>query len=247
MKLFGKELFSFKKEPELMWDFAQFGLLINSMQFIAIEAVATTNIEVKKTKKKKREKILITPKGLHQMKSLNDNKFVINVNPDYLKKQIQIAKEKLELMGKNKKSGRDGQIFEGGAIKYGREELESIIERFKNRQRFKDFKDIVEKYPHTTSKLLNAVIQINDHLRCQQADSFVPDFPKEAIKIMKEYNEMCIELCNKKTVFYVLAKKEDFEKRDRRRDPILLAQSPFGFFWQILGAWEEEMVYLGDL
>jgi len=34
---------------------------------------------------------------------------------------------------------------------------------------------------------------------------------------------------------------------DEKRDPILLAQSPFGFYYNILGAWEKEMVYLPEL
>ena len=39
----------------------------------------------------------------------------------------------------------------------------------------------------------------------------------------------------------------DFEKQYERRDPILLAQSPFGFYYHILGAWDTEMLYLPEL
>lgn len=91
------------------------------------------------------------------------------------------------------------------------------------------------------------MIAAHKNLRCEKGDQFVPDFPKEAIKAMQEYSNMCIQLCKKKAVFYVVADKKDFEKVPAKRDPILLAQSPFGFFWQILGAWDDEMVYLGDL
>ena len=38
-----------------------------------------------------------------------------------------------------------------------------------------------------------------------------------------------------------------FRKAYEKRDPILLAQSPFGFYWQILGAWDKEMLLLGEL
>jgi hypothetical protein len=54
-------------------------------------------------------------------------------------------------------------------------------------------------------------------------------------------------LSNKTTHFYVIADKKDFDKTPAKRDPILLAQSPFGFFWNILGAWSDEMIFLGDL
>jgi hypothetical protein len=55
------------------------------------------------------------------------------------------------------------------------------------------------------------------------------------------------ELCGKKPVFYVIAEPDKFRKAYERRDPILLVQSPFGFYWQILGAWDKEMILLSEL
>jgi hypothetical protein len=54
-------------------------------------------------------------------------------------------------------------------------------------------------------------------------------------------------LCNKKAVFYLISEKKQQKEVLRRRDPILLAQSPFGFFWQILGAWDDEVKFLEEL
>ena len=45
----------------------------------------------------------------------------------------------------------------------------------------------------------------------------------------------------------MIADKKDFGEMDRKRDPILIVQSPFCLGWQVLGAWDEEMIYLGDL
>jgi len=64
---------------------------------------------------------------------------------------------------------------------------------------------------------------------------------------MKNYNKATDKLCGKQAVFYIIANKKDFEKTDKRRDPILLAQSPFGHFWQILGAWDEECLIIEEL
>jgi uncharacterized lipoprotein len=71
--------------------------------------------------------------------------------------------------------------------------------------------------------------------------------PKEAVEVMKAYNAATGELCGKQAVFYIIADKKDFKKSDQRRDPILLAQSPFGHVWQILGAWDKEMIFVEEL
>ena len=253
MKLFGKELFNFKKEEGSMYDFAQHGL-INGMgisDFTGLTTQGVVETSQPRKSKKKKDVITVTPKGIYHMKALNANNFVIKIDPDYLAEQIKDIKLKQALMGKIKKpkKNRWGEIMspEFGGVRFAKEELASILERLENRSRIKKFADILEKYPHTTSELIDDVISKNQNLRCELAEAFVPDFPKEAINAMKEYREMCIELCNKKPIFYVIAQTKDFEKKNKRRDPILLAQSPFGFFWQILGAYDEEMVYLGDL
>lgn len=260
MSVFGKELFNFRKPPVYMYDFAQHGI-INSresfdlMEYTIREPIPVSTIEeslkeVKKSEKPK--KPTIDPKALYDMKALNDREFTINIDPLYIVQQIEMVQEKLDILGKKPKVKKSRNPFEGvenefGAVKYGRIELESLMERLKNRRKIDGFEKLLEKYPHTTSKLLNKIIAEHSNLRAEPAAQFVPDFPREAINAMKEYDEMCVKLCNKRAIFYVVADKKDFEKIPTKRDPILLAQSPFGFFWQILGAWDDEMIYLGDL
>lgn len=258
-KLFGSDLFSFKKKsnPGLMYDFAQHGLFNENMTWNGVmNAIPASMAEgaAKKSSKKKNPIVAqITPKGIYALKCLNDNKFKIISDKKYLEEQIAVIKEKLALLPKREKIkiNRHGwgipEQMGSGAVEFARQELESIMERLENRLKLDLVKEESEKYPYTTAKLVSEVLEPNKHLRCQKADSFVPDFPRDAIKAMADYNEMCIKLCGKKTHFYVIAKVEDFQKINKRRDPILLAQSPFGFFWQILGAWDEEMIYLGDL
>jgi hypothetical protein len=64
---------------------------------------------------------------------------------------------------------------------------------------------------------------------------------------MKKYTDNMEKLCKKKPVFYVIAEPDKFKKAYEKRDPILLVQSPFGFYWQILGAWDKEMILLSEL
>ena len=78
-------------------------------------------------------------------------------------------------------------------------------------------------------------------------DIFIPEFPAEAVQAMKIYTEKIEELCGKKPVFFVIATEDSFKKTYGKRDPILLASSPFGFYYYILGAWDEEMILLTEL
>ena len=64
---------------------------------------------------------------------------------------------------------------------------------------------------------------------------------------MAAYTEHTVSVCGKKPIFYVIAEPDKFRKAFEKRDPILLVQSPFGFYWQILGAWDKEMLLLGEL
>lgn len=255
MKLFGKELFTFKKEPGQLYDFAQHGL-INGLQtgYYAIETISSDMANsIGKAEPKAPPKPKLTPKEVYNLKSLNDNEFKIRVDEEYIAEQLDLIQTKLDFIGKEpkkKKNSRNDQFIpmpEMGPVKFGRDELESIKLRLENRRKIESVRDILNKYPHTSGQLIEKVISEHSHLRSELATKFVPDFPKAAIKAMKEYNDMCIKLCNKKAVFYVIANQSDFQVVNKRRDPILLAQSPFGHFWQILGAWDEEMIFLGDL
>jgi hypothetical protein len=262
--LFGASLFSKKKKVEIprLYDFAQHGVL-NNPEFNAFNANdyvtwtynVTNNSSVtmsptlatqvgvipqvsEETKKKDEEnaKKNITPKELYNLKVLNQIEFGIECSDNYIKENVALLQKKLKMMR-----------GDSGAVKYGKEELASLIERIENRRHIKKFKTVLDKYPHTTSEAIGSILNKEDHLRCKSATEFIPDFPKDAIEAMEEYEKVCMDLCKKKPVFYVIADKKDFGEIDRKRDPILLAQSPFGFFWQILGAWDDEMVFLGDL
>ena len=254
--LFGLDLFKFGKEPETqLYDFAQHGIIKATSDFYGIADLVRVETEADLEKKRKRGRpkkkeepeILITPKGLYQMKALNDNEFAIKVDPEYIEKNIEDCELKLELMYDGKKPRRGEPQSLSSANGYGKREIKSIIERLKNREKIDKVKNVVDKYPHTTSLLLNQVLENHKNLKFRKAEDFIPDLPVGATRSMKEYNDMCQKLCKKDTHFYIIAEQKDFERVQKRRDPILLAQSPFGFFWQVLGAWADEVKYIGDL
>ena len=126
-------------------------------------------------------------------------------------------------------------------------EIASILLRMENRKKYKQFKKFYDNYAYTSNAKINELIKKHKYLKLGKIDQFIADLPKEATAEMKEYTAQTKKLCDKKPVFYIVADKKDFEKSDKRRDPILLAQSPFGHFWQILGAWDKEMLLLEEL
>lgn len=129
---------------------------------------------------------------------------------------------------------------------YSQYNLESAIQCLENRKKYDEYKEFFEKFPCTFSDKIHELTE-KYNLVIKSSEIFVPEFPEEAILIMDAYQEMTIKLCGKKPTFYVIATIDDFKAKDKKRDPILLVQSPFGYFWNVLGAWDKEMVLLSEL
>jgi hypothetical protein len=147
-----------------------------------------------------------------------------------IEEKIAILKDKTKLI-------RDG---------YSKREIEALIDRMGNRMKYFDNKEFFEKFNNTTDEKIAALVAKYE-LVMKTSDIFVPEFPDEAVKVMTDYEAKCKELFDQKPVFYVIAQPDQFRKAYEKRDPILLVQSPFGFYWQILGAWDEEMFILSEL
>jgi hypothetical protein len=129
---------------------------------------------------------------------------------------------------------------------YTRREVEGLIDRLENRRKWEKFKEFFNEFQNTTDEKIDNLLVKYD-LVMETSDLFVPEFPDDAIALMKAYSEKMDKLCGKKPVFYVIAEPDKFRKAYEKRDPILLVQSPFGFYWQILGAWDKEMILLSEL
>jgi len=130
---------------------------------------------------------------------------------------------------------------------YVKREVDGLIERLKNRKKYEgNTKIFFEQFQNTTDEKIEKLTDKYELVR-KSSELFIPEFPAEAIKIMKDYTTQVKKVCDKKPIFYVIATSDNFKSVDRKRDPILLVQSPFGFFWQILGAWDKEMLLLSEL
>ncbi len=267
IKLFGKTLFSAKKskaealmaqaiggikESKYLPDFYSTSNAGSFNDYIAFSDSVITNIsgsssnpagiqiskgkKKAKTEPKKEDKVVLTPKDVYNLKMLHDNAFVLNADPEYVEKQLAGFKDKLGLI--------KSEEFD---MRHGVNELSSIVMRLENRKKYPEVKEFFEEYPYTTSSKIEELVKAHDYLKMGQVAQFIADMPKEAIDTMKGYDAQCMSLCEKKAVFYIIADKKDFKQTNSRRDPILLAQSPFGHVWQILGAWDKEMMFIEEL
>lgn len=140
---------------------------------------------------------------------------------------------------------------------YANREVDGLIFCLKNRKKYDGvsevvgcvgltYREIFARFDTTDDQKIGVFLKKHD-LVMKDADIFIPDFPDEAIQIIDLFVKLCEELCKKKPNLYVIANQDQFRDADGKRDPILLAQSPFGFYYYILGAWDEEMLYLPEL
>lgn len=177
-----------------------------------------------------------SPKEIFHLRTLNDDGYEIKTDDAYVDSQIESFEAKLKLISSEEYDMRRGV-----------QEIGSILTRLKNRKQYAEHRGFFEQYAYTTTALINKLLAEQSHLKLGQVAQFIADMPKEAVDAMTKYNQHCDEICGKQAVFYIIADKKDFKKSDQRRDPILLAQSPFAHVWQIIGAWDEEMEFLEQL
>lgn len=126
---------------------------------------------------------------------------------------------------------------------YCKREMIDMVTRLENRKKYEEHKGYFEQYSNTTTEKVAALVE-KYNLVLESADLFIPKFPDEAIAIMADYVDGVKAVCGKTPIFYVIAEKSMFKEEYKRNDPILLVQSPFGAYWQVLGAWDKEMILL---
>jgi hypothetical protein len=198
------------------------GVAMNS--FISVGGASDSDSE--ESSKETSRKIAVKPKDvLNELETIPTPWTLSNLDD-----KIEVLKYKSDLITQN----------------YSKREVQGLIERLENRKQWHKYKNFFQEFQNTTDEKIDALLD-NYDLVMKTSDLFIPEFPDDAIAVMKKYTDNMQKLCKKKPVFYVIAEPDKFKKAYEKRDPILLVQSPFGFYWQILGAWDEEMVLLSEL
>lgn len=131
---------------------------------------------------------------------------------------------------------------------YAKKEVIDMITRLENRKMYEKYRSFFERFDTTTTEKINDLLNKYEEIVLKPSDLFIPTIPDEAIKLMKEYSDTVKEMCDKKPIFYVIAEADKFKKENDRNDPILLVQSPFGIYWQIIGAWgDKDIILMSEL
>jgi hypothetical protein len=165
IKLFGKSLFEVKKrtienlfedavsaskESKFLPDFHEsqnddgpFAEYVEISDIVPGKPLATKKGKQNKPAKGKAD-IKLTPKGVHQLKLLNDEAFVLNTDTKYVDQQISDFKDKLGLIKSEEYDMRRGV-----------NEISSIVTRLENRKKYPAFKDFYGQFPYTTTSRIN--------------------------------------------------------------------------------------------
>ncbi len=194
----------------------------------------------------------ISKSGMNSKKSIELKKIV--VSPKQILDELERLETTWSLVGLEDKITLLKMKKELVTQSYSKRDVEAMIERLENRKKYnnvakkkKTFAQYFRQFDTTSDEKIQKLLDKYSNLTMRDADIFVPEFPQEAIDIMTEMTEYFKLLCNKKPLFLVIATEENFQEKYKKRDPILLVQSPFGFYYYILGAWDKEMEYLPEL
>lgn len=257
IKLFGKHLFSYSKgKPEAEASLQLAANMIKESKYLpdfykgfaetypgwaanlsgSTDAIGALEAKIEGKTLDLKKSVTLTPKAVYEMKMLNDESFKLQTDPAYVDGQIETFKDKLSLI-----------TAEDYDMQNGVKEIGSIVKRLENRKKYPEFKEFFEQFPITTTARMEDLVKDHSYLQIGQVAQFLADMPKDATKIMKDFDAACVKMCGKKAIFYIIADKKDFQKTNKRRDPILLGQSPFGHFWNILGAWDKELLLIPEL
>jgi hypothetical protein len=256
LSVFGKTLFTKKATPKL-YDFAQHGILRMEthygeeyMEPGVLTQLITSNAEPDK------KPVLpatpqLTPKEIYVAKTLNLPEFALKADQEYISEQVFLLKQKLGLLPapETKRKGlRRVSVGDTYARDtYARQEMTRMITCLENRRKLHLFEDNFNEWPSTTNDAIRKLLSEQTHLFASEVTAMLPDLPKDAVNAITDYTQLVDKLCGYKPVFYLIAPKKAQDEVQRKRDPILLAQSPFGQYWQILGAWDEEVTFLDEL
>lgn len=147
-----------------------------------------------------------------------------------LKTQIKIVEARLKIL---KKHG--GQTSD-----------ELLALRYLNaRRKFAKTEKLFEKWPITTDEMIQNLVN-------KYKVMFVPfgayskSIPIEATNEIEKFSNAWEKVVDEDRLPQLML-ITDYKGKEHKKDPILLAESPYGAWWHILGAWDKEVEIVDDL
>jgi len=143
--------------------------------------------------------------------------------------KIEMIKERMNALKKHIKGNSFAQ--EENALIY----LNARKKYFKNKDLF--------KWPTTDNILIDKLCK-KYKVKSVSIDNYYRNVPKEGVDEIVKYGKAFKKVSNADFEFKLIV---DDAGKEQTKDPILLAQSPFGNWYYVLGAWDKEVEILDDI
>lgn len=175
---------------------------------------------------KKKDK-RVTKKPVEIYEQIISKKPVINLNN--LDGQIKLVKERMKVLT---------QHTRGVDLKHEK----IAINYLKARKKYLKYKDEF-KWAITNQDMIDKLCK-KYKVKKVSFNAYYRNIPKEGVDEIKKFGEAFQNVSNNDPVFELII---DDNGKETRKDPILLALSPFGNWYYILGAWDKEVEIVDDL
>lgn len=144
-----------------------------------------------------------------------------------IKEQIRVVSNRLFVLKKYKGSTTDEEL----ALKY-----------LNARLKYDKYEGLFF-WAVTTDELVNKLTS-RYKLRRVSFGSYSRNVPMEAVEELEKYGKAFSKVTTGEPKLELIV---DEGGKETRKDPILLAESPFGKWFYILGAWDKEVKYVDDI
>lgn len=146
---------------------------------------------------------------------------------DDLDKKIKVVSRRIRVLAEQSVATGDDQ---------------RALEFLKARKAYRKYGHLF-KWSVTTQEKINELLQ-KYKLMQVNLSSYARNIPNEALDEIEQFASAYEYILTTPPEFQLIC---DFGGPEQKKDPILLARSPFGNWWYVLGAWDKEVEYVDDL
>lgn len=198
------------------------GTTINSFANVAYNQPVEVSVKIGEDKRIEKKPIEVVEEVLIETP-------LINIDPKLIKKDIKTIEKRISVL---KDHVRGTFSDENAALMY-----------LNNRLYFKKYAPMFS-WKTTNEEKLKALCS-KYKIKRVNPSSFYKNIPIEAVEEIDKFVTACRKINKKfKPEFELIVDDGGVEDK---RDPILLARSPFGRWWYVLGAWDKEVMYLDKI
>lgn len=147
-----------------------------------------------------------------------------------LKDQIKIVEARLKVLKKYGGNTSDETL---------------ALQFLKARQKYTKTEKLFSEWPITTDEMIQELVK-KYKVQFVNFYSYSKSLPIQATEQLEKFGAAWEKVVDDDTK-PDLRMITDYKGTEHKKDPILLAASPFGAWWHILGAWDEEVKIVDDL